>query len=78
MANSWIAFAAGGELPFLHVRPENIRAIQLYERLGFKQRASFYYAVLRRKRNRPFRDTIQAVKVQPRANNRDAASWSHS
>lgn len=36
-----------GELPFLHVRPENTRAIQLYERLGFKQRASFYYAVLR-------------------------------
>jgi len=35
------------ELPFLHVRRENTRAIQLYERLGFKQRASFHYAVLR-------------------------------
>jgi len=36
-----------GELPFMHVRPENTRAIQVYERLGFKQRASFHYAVLR-------------------------------
>ena len=35
-----------GEYPFLHVRPKNTRAIQVYERLGFKQRASFYYAVV--------------------------------
>lgn len=36
-----------GELPFLHVRSKNARAIQLYERLGFGKRVSFHYAVLR-------------------------------
>jgi ribosomal protein S18 acetylase RimI-like enzyme len=38
-----------GELPFLHVRPENPRAIQVYERLGFTRRTSSHYAVLRRR-----------------------------
>jgi ribosomal protein S18 acetylase RimI-like enzyme len=37
------------ELPFLHVRPENLRAIQVYERLGFTKRASLHYVVLRRR-----------------------------
>ena len=36
-----------GELPFLHVRSENARAVQVYEHLGFAKRASLYYAVLR-------------------------------
>ena len=36
-----------GELPFLHVRSDNTRAIQVYERLGFRKRASLHYAVLR-------------------------------
>jgi ribosomal protein S18 acetylase RimI-like enzyme len=36
-----------GELPFLHVRSENIRAIQVYERLGFTKHAPLHYAVLR-------------------------------
>jgi predicted GNAT family acetyltransferase len=36
-----------GELPFLHVLPENTRAIQVYERLGFAQRSSAYLAVVR-------------------------------
>jgi predicted GNAT family acetyltransferase len=35
-----------GEMPFLHVRPKNVRAIQLYERLGFSTRASMQYAVI--------------------------------
>ncbi len=36
-----------GELPFLHVRSENVRAIQVYEHLGFRKRASLHYVVLR-------------------------------
>jgi ribosomal protein S18 acetylase RimI-like enzyme len=36
-----------GEMPFLHVRGDNSRAIALYERLGFRTRKSGYYAVLR-------------------------------
>lgn len=32
-----LAFA-GGEVPFLHVRPDNIAAIALYQRLGFATR----------------------------------------
>lgn len=36
-----------GELPFLHVRSTNSRAIQLYEHLGFRKRTSLHYAVLR-------------------------------
>jgi len=34
------------EVPFLHVRQENTRAIELYERLGFTNRATFQLAVL--------------------------------
>jgi ribosomal protein S18 acetylase RimI-like enzyme len=36
-----------GELPILHVLPENTRAIQVYERLGFAKRATLHLAVLR-------------------------------
>jgi len=38
------------ELPFLHVRPENVRAIQVYDRLGFTKRASLHYVVLRHRK----------------------------
>lgn len=38
-----------GEIPFLHVRGDNARAIKLYERLGFRTRWEGHFAVLRRK-----------------------------
>jgi imidazolonepropionase-like amidohydrolase len=34
------------EIPFLHVRSENNRAVNLYERLGFAGRLTFQLAVL--------------------------------
>jgi ribosomal protein S18 acetylase RimI-like enzyme len=36
-----------GETPILHVRAENMRAVQLYERLGFRRRLLSYFAVFR-------------------------------
>jgi len=38
-----------GEQPFLHVLPENTRAVELYERLGFHKRALSQYVILERK-----------------------------
>ena len=37
-----------GETPMLHVRADNRRAIELYERLGFRTRKQMHFAVLRR------------------------------
>jgi ribosomal protein S18 acetylase RimI-like enzyme len=37
-----------GEIPMLHVRRDNRRAVALYERLGFKTRTVVHYAVLRK------------------------------
>jgi predicted GNAT family acetyltransferase len=37
-----------GETPFLHVREDNVRAIELYHRLGFSRRVLSHLAVLRR------------------------------
>jgi predicted GNAT family acetyltransferase len=37
-----------GEIPFLHVRSDNTRAIELYERLGFRTRTTPHLAVLRK------------------------------
>lgn len=39
---------ARGETPFLHVLPENARAIGLYERLGFAKRVLFHLLYVRR------------------------------
>lgn len=36
-----------GEIPFLHVREDNVAAIRVYERLGFRTRAIFPFYVLR-------------------------------
>jgi ribosomal protein S18 acetylase RimI-like enzyme len=35
-----------GEMPFLHSRADNTRAINLYERLGFQQRLAGHFVVL--------------------------------
>jgi len=37
-----------GETPILHVRQDNVRAIDLYKRLGFSQRVLLHFAVLRK------------------------------
>jgi len=37
-----------GETPFLHVREDNVRAVQIYERLGFRGRMLLQYVLLRR------------------------------
>lgn len=39
-----------GERAFLHVRPENQRAVQLYERFGFETRVLLQYAILAKPR----------------------------
>jgi len=37
-----------GETPFLHVREDNTRAVQLYERLGFRQRTIFQLSLVQK------------------------------
>ena len=37
-----------GETPFLHVREDNERAVQIYERLGFRLRVLLHFVLLRR------------------------------
>jgi len=37
-----------GETPFLHVREDNLRAVHIYERLGFGVRVVLHYVLLRR------------------------------
>jgi predicted GNAT family acetyltransferase len=39
---------ARGERPMLHVRADNRRAIELYERLGFRPRTTLHLAVVRK------------------------------
>ena len=44
-----------GEIPFLHVRQDNTRAVQLYERLGFRTTKLTHFAVLRHAKNTALR-----------------------
>jgi len=37
-----------GEVPFLHVREDNTRAVGLYERLGFRKRVLLHFAVVQK------------------------------
>ena len=37
-----------GETPMLHVREDNVRAIEVYERLGIRTRVRRHFAVIRR------------------------------
>lgn len=40
---------SNGQIPFLHVREDNARAIEVYERLGFKLRGPMHFYFLKRK-----------------------------
>jgi ribosomal protein S18 acetylase RimI-like enzyme len=42
-----------GEQPFLHVRNDNTHAIELYRRMGFRERLQRYYAVVQFGENEP-------------------------
>ncbi len=48
MAEVMRRICSRGETPVLHVRGDNVRAIELYERLGFRQRVLLHFAVLRK------------------------------
>jgi len=37
-----------GETPFLHVRRDNGRAVELYQRLGFRTRVAPHFTLLRK------------------------------
>lgn len=37
-----------GDTPFLHVRQDNTRAIEMYKRLGFEIRSEVYFAVIKK------------------------------
>ncbi len=44
---------AKGEIPFLHVRNDNIGAIKLYEKLGFRNRGDMFAYVIRKEDDQP-------------------------
>jgi predicted GNAT family acetyltransferase len=48
MAEVMQRICSRGETPVLHVRGDNVRAIALYEKLGFSQRVLLQFAVLRK------------------------------
>ncbi len=48
-----------GETPFLHVRHDNTRAIQLYERLGFRQKREFQLSLVQKYREEQLRNSVK-------------------
>lgn len=38
-----------GDIPFLHVRTDNLRAIEVYKKMGFAIRADIYFAIFKKK-----------------------------
>lgn len=40
---------ASGDLPFLHVKTDNTRAIDVYRRVGFEIRSEVYFAIFRKR-----------------------------
>jgi predicted GNAT family acetyltransferase len=40
---------AEGNIPFLHVKTDNVRAIEVYQRAGFEIRTEIYFAIFRKK-----------------------------
>ncbi len=53
-----------GERAFLHVREDNARAVELYERLGFRKRVAVKYALLSKEPEKPGFTWTQADKTQ--------------
>jgi predicted GNAT family acetyltransferase len=41
---------AAGSTPFLHVRKDNHRAIQVYEKLGYEKRTEVFFAIFKKPR----------------------------
>ena len=40
---------AEGNIPFLHVRTDNLRAVEVYKKMGFNIRADIYFAIFRKR-----------------------------
>ncbi|MGZ0015840.1 GNAT family N-acetyltransferase [Yeosuana sp. AK3] len=38
-----------GQTPFLHVRYDNFKAIEMYQRLGFEKRANIYFYIIKKR-----------------------------
>jgi ribosomal protein S18 acetylase RimI-like enzyme len=53
-----------GEQGFLHVREDNTRAVELYERLGFRKRVSLKYALLAKESAADFADERRSKTPQ--------------
>ena len=49
MTNACERIMKQGNIPFLHVKTDNLRAIRKYEQLGFTKRADFYFAVVKKR-----------------------------